>query len=227
MSENKTTKFSKYFDHTILSPVTTPEALKAVCDEAIKNDFCSVAVNTGMVKQCAEFLRGSSVLVDAAVGFPLGITTIENKLHEAEEAIANGAGEVDYVVHIGMVKCGDFAYIKKEMTEMVSLCQRAGVTSKVIFENCYLTDDEKKKLCEIAREVKPDFIKTSTGFGKSGATVEDVALMKKTVGDEVAVKAAGGIRNLEICRQMIAAGADRIGCSASVEILNDYNEENN
>ena len=215
--------FAKYFDHTILAASTTPDELKKVCDEARANGFCSVAVNTGMVKLCAEYLAGSDVLVDAAVGFPLGITTVPCKLFEAEEAIKNGAGEVDYVVNVGKVKCGDFDYIKDEMEQMVALCKKYNVCCKVIFENCYLTDDEKRELCRIALEVKPDFIKTSTGFGKGGATLEDVKLMKTMVGDAVKVKAAGGVRDLATCLAIIEAGAERVGCSATLAILNDYN----
>lgn len=215
--------FAKYFDHTILAASTTPADLKKVCDEARANGFCSVAVNTGMVKLCAEYLAGSDVLVDAAVSFPLGITTVPCKLFEAEEAIKNGAGEVDYVVNVGKVKCGDFDYIKDEMEQMVALCKKHNVCCKVIFENCYLTDDEKRELCKIALEVKPDFIKTSTGFGKGGATLEDVKLMKAMVGDAVKVKAAGGVRDLATCLAIIEAGAERVGCSSTLAILNDYN----
>ena len=215
--------FAKYFDHTILAASTTPAELKKVCDEARANGFFSVAVNTGMVKLCAEYLAGSDVLVDAAVGFPLGITTIPCKLFEAEEAIKNGAGEVDYVVNVGKVKCGDFDYVKDEMEQVVALCKKYNVCCKVIFENCYLTDDEKRELCKIALEVKPDFIKTSTGFGKGGATVEDVILMKTMVGDAVKVKAAGGVRDLDTCLAIIEAGAERVGCSATLAILNSYN----
>ena len=215
-------EFNKIFDHTILKPPTTAKDLKKVCDEAIKYGFCSVAVNTGMVKACAEFLKGSEVLVDAAVGFPLGITTIACKVYEAEEAIKNGAGEIDYVINIGKIKEGDVDYIKEEMEKIVEVCRKHNITSKVIFENCYLTDEEKITLCKIAKEVKPDFIKTSTGFGPSSATVSDVALMKKYVGDEVKVKAAGGVRDLESCMAMLAAGAERIGCSNSSAIADEY-----
>lgn len=217
--------FAKYFDHTILAASTTPAELKKVCDEARANGFCSVAVNTGMVKLCAEYLAGSDVLVDAAVGFPLGITTIPCKLFEAEEAIQNGAGEVDYVVNVGKVKCGDFDYIKDEMEQMVALCKKYNVCCKVIFENCYLSDDEKRELCKIALQVKPDFIKTSTGFGKGGATLEDVKLMKTMVGDAVKVKAAGGVRDLATCLAIIEAGAERVGCSSTLKILNDYKNQ--
>lgn len=218
--------FAKYFDHTILAAATTPEQLKKVCDDAREYGFCSVAVNTGMVKLCAEYLKGSGVKVDAAVGFPLGITTVECKLFEAEEAIKNGAGEVDYVINIGKLKCGDTGYIRNEMEQLVALCRKYGVVSKVIFENCYLTDSEKRIMCEIAREVKPDFIKTSTGFGTGSATIEDVRLMKENVGSEVKVKAAGGVKTLEAAKAMLDAGAERIGCSASVAIMNEYNSKN-
>lgn len=217
--------FAKYFDHTILAAATTPAELKRVCDEAKEYGFCSVAVNTGMVVTCAEYLKGSDVKVDAAVGFPLGITTVTCKLFEAEEAVKNGAGEVDYVVNVGKVKCGDFDYVRDEMQQMVALCRRLGVICKVIFENCYLTDDEKLALCRIAAEVKPDFVKTSTGFGKGGATLEDVRLMRANVPAEVKVKAAGGVKTLETCLAMLQAGAERIGCSASISILNDYNRQ--
>lgn len=214
--------FCKVFDHTVLKPSTTEAELKKVCDEAVKYGFCSVAVNTGMVSKCADFLQGSGVLVDAAVGFPLGITTVECKVRETEEAIENGAGEVDYVINIGKVKEGDMDYIKDEMQQIVAVCRKYHVTSKVIFENCYLTDEEKIKLCEIAGEVKPDYIKTSTGFGPSGATVEDVRMMRAHVGSEVKVKAAGGVRDLETCLAMLEAGADRVGCSCSTAIADAY-----
>ncbi len=215
-------KFNKVFDHTVLKPSTTEAQLKKVCEEAVKYGFCSVAVNTGMVKKCAEFLKGSGVLTDAAVGFPLGITTVETKVFEAEDAIKNGADEIDYVVNVGKVKEIDREYIRREMETMVSLCRKYGVTSKVIFENCYLNEEEKIWLCGIVNEVRPDFIKTSTGFGPSSATVEDVKLMKKYAGDDVKVKAAGGIRDLETCLAMIDAGAQRIGCSNSTAIADEY-----
>lgn len=214
--------FNKIFDHTILKPSTTEEQLKKVCDDAIKYGFCSVAVNTGMVKKCAEFLNDSGVLVDAAVGFPLGITTVEVKAFETEQAIENGANEIDYVINIGKIKQGDTDYIRREMKTITDICRKHGVTSKVIFENCYLTDEEKTELCKIAKEIKPDFIKTSTGFGPSSATVHDVKLMKDTVGSDVKVKAAGGVRTLADCLAMVEAGAERIGCSNSPAIADEY-----
>ena len=215
-------EFNKIFDHTILKPPTTEESLKKVCDEAVNYGFCSVAVNTGMVTACAKFLEGSDVLVDAAVGFPLGITTIECKVRETEEAIANGAGEIDYVINIGKMKQGDIDYITEEMERIVAVCRRHQVTSKVIFENCYLTDEEKIELCKIASNVKPDFIKTSTGFGPTSATVADVRLMRQNVSSDVKVKAAGGVRDLESCLAMLEAGAERIGCSNSSAIADEY-----
>lgn len=215
-------EFNKIFDHTILKPYTTEEDLKKVCDEAIKYGFCSVAVNTGMVANCAEFLKDSDVLVDAAVGFPLGITTIDCKVRETEEAIKNGADEIDYVINIGKIKQGDTNYIKEEMEKIVSVCRKNNVTSKVIFENCYLTDEEKVILCKIASEVRPDYIKTSTGFGPSSATFEDVKLMRENVSADIKVKAAGGVRNLESCLAMLEAGAERIGCSNSSDIADEY-----
>ena len=215
-------EFNKIFDHTILKPPTTEESLKNVCDEAVNYGFCSVAVNTGMVTACAKFLEDSDVLVDAAVGFPLGITTIECKVRETEEAIANGAGEIDYVINIGKMKQGDIAYITEEMERIVAVCRRHQVTSKVIFENCYLTDEEKIELCKIASNVKPDFIKTSTGFGPTSATVADVRLMRQNVSSDVKVKAAGGVRDLESCLAMLEAGAERIGCSNSSAIADEY-----
>ncbi len=215
-------EFNKIFDHTILKPPTTETELKKVCDEAIKYGFCSVAVNTGMVASCAEFLKGSDVLVDAAVGFPLGITTIACKVFETEEAIKNGAGEIDYVINIGKLKQGDLDYIKKEMEAIVAVCRSNKVTSKVIFENCYLTDQEKIAVCKIANTVKPDYIKTSTGFGPSSATVEDVKLMRENTDSQIKVKAAGGVRNLESCIAMLKAGAERIGCSNSSAIADEY-----
>jgi len=152
----------------------------------------------------------------------LGQTTLECKIFETKDAIKKGADEIDYVINVAELKNKNYDYIKKEMEEIVKICKEAGKISKVIFENCYLTDDEKVKVAEIAKEVKPDFIKTSTGFGTGGATVEDVKLMKSVVGDEVKVKAAGGIRDLKTALAMIEAGAERLGTSAGVAIVEEY-----
>ncbi len=210
------------FDHTCLKPFADHEMLEKLCREAKEGNFAMVAVNSAPVSFCKQLLAGTPVHVGAAVSFPLGQTTLETKVFEAENAIACGADEIDYVINIGEVKNGNFSYIRKEMESMVAVCRKSGVLCKVIFENCYLTKEEIKKLAQIAGEVRPDFIKTSTGFGTSGALAEDVRLMKETAGDAVKVKAAGGIRSWETCRQMIDAGAERIGTSSSLKILEEF-----
>lgn len=211
-----------YFDHTLLKAFVTDEDFKKLCDDADKYGFKMVAINSAPVALCKEYLKDSPVHVGAAISFPLGQTTIETKVFETKNAIENGADEIDYVINIVELKNKNYDYIKREMEGIVAVCRENDVLSKVIFENCYLTKDEIAKVAEIAREVKPDFIKTSTGFGTGGATVEDVKLMKSIVGDDVKVKAAGGIRDLETCLAMIEAGAERIGSSSSIEITEAY-----
>lgn len=218
-------KFSKYFDHTCLKPYATRKDMAKLCEEAKKYDFMMVAINSTQTKLCKELLKGTDIHVGAAISFPLGQTTIETKVFETKDAIANGADEIDYVINITELKEKNYDYIKEEMTQIVDVCRKHNVISKVIFENCYLTDEEKIKLCEIALEVKPDFIKTSTGFGTGGATVEDVKLMKSIVKDTVKVKAAGGIRDLDTCLKMIEAGAERIGTSSAIKITETYNNK--
>lgn len=218
-------KFSKYFDHTCLKPYATREDMAKFCEEAKKYDFMMVAINSTQTKLCKELLKGTDIHVGAAISFPLGQTTIETKVFETKDAIVNGADEIDYVINITELKEKNYDYIKEEMTQIVDVCRKHNVISKVIFENCYLTDEEKIKLCEIALEVKPDFIKTSTGFGTGGATVEDVKLMKSIVKDTVKVKAAGGIRDLDTCLKMIEAGAERIGTSSAIKITEAYNNK--
>lgn len=212
------------FDHTLLKAFATKEDFKKLCKDAEENGFAMVAVNSAPVKMCREFLKDSSVHVGAAISFPLGQTTIEVKAFETEQAIKEGADEIDYVMNVGQLKAGNLDYIEKEMETIVGICRRHQVLSKVIFENCYLTKEEIVEAAKIAKKVKPDFIKTSTGFGTSGATAEDVKLMKDTVGDAVKVKAAGGIRNWETCKAMIDAGAERIGTSSSFQILKEFDE---
>lgn len=216
-------KFSKYFDHTCLKPYATGEDIAKLCKEAKQYDFMMVAINSTQTKLCKELLKGTDIHVGAAISFPLGQTTIETKVFETKDAIANGADEIDYVINITELKEKNYDYIKDEMTKIVDVCRKHNVISKVIFENCYLTDDEKIKLCEIALEIKPDFIKTSTGFGIGGATIEDIKLMKSIVKDKVKVKAAGGIRDLDTCLKMIEAGAERIGTSSAIKITEAYN----
>lgn len=212
-------------DHTNLKAFADDAAFQKLCDEARKYNFKMVAINPAQTVRCKKKLEGSPVHVGAAIGFPLGQTTLECKIFETKDAIEKGADEIDYVINVAELKNKNYDYIKKEMEEIVKICKDAGKTSKVIFENCYLTDDEKRKVAEIAKEVKPDFIKTSTGFGTGGATVEDVKLMKSVVGDEVKVKAAGGIRDLKTALAMIEAGAERLGTSAGVMIVEEYKNQ--
>ena len=216
---------AQYFDHTNLKAFADHAAFEKLCGEAREFGFKMVAVNSVQTAQCRALLAGSPVHVGAAISFPLGQTTIEVKEFETRDAIANGADEIDYVVNISELKDGNWTYIRREMETIVNVCRPAGIISKVIFENCYLENDEIEHLAKIALAVRPDFIKTSTGFGTGGATAEDVARMKQVVGDTVKVKAAGGIRTLEACRAMIAAGAERIGTSASVKIIQELEAE--
>lgn len=215
-------ELANLFDHTLLKAYAAEQDFEVLCREADQNGFKMVAINSAQTALCKRLLKDSAVHVGAAIGFPLGQTTIESKVFETKDAIANGADEIDYVVNISKLKDRQYDYIEEEMKQIVSVCWEHHVISKVIFENCYLTDDEKKKLCEIALNVKPDFIKTSTGFGTGGATVEDVRLMKGCVGEQIKVKAAGGIRDLDTCMAMIEAGAERIGTSSSLKILEEY-----
>lgn len=212
--------FARMIDHTNLHADATREDMIKLCDEAKEYHFKMVAINQVQSALCAEQLRGTDIDTGAAIAFPLGQTSIAAKVFEAQDAMAHGANEIDYVLNITALKNGDDAYIEDEMTAMVRACHEHEVPCKVIFENCYLTKDEIRRAATIARRVQPDFIKTSTGFGTGGATVEDVRLMKSTVGDGVQVKAAGGIRNSDDFLAMIRAGATRIGTSAGVRIIN-------
>lgn len=212
-------------DHTFLKAFATHADFDRLCREAADNHFAMVAINSSPVAYCKSILAGTGVHVGAAVSFPLGQTDVETKLFETKKAIEDGADEIDYVLNIGELKMGNTACIEEEMRRITDACKEKDVLIKVIFENCYLTKDEIRRAAEIAEKVRPDFIKTSTGFGTGGAAVEDVALMKSIVKDAVKVKAAGGIRNWEICAQMIDAGAERIGTSASIEIVRQFTEQ--
>ena len=210
------------FDHTNLKAFADTGAMEKLCLEAKTYGFAMVAVNSVQTRLCRELLAGTPVHVGAAISFPLGQTTIETKVFETRDALKNGADEIDYVVNLTEVKNGNWDYVRKEMENIVSVCRDAGAISKVIFENCYLEKEEIRHLAQIALKVRPDFIKTSTGFGTGGALAEDVRLMKETVGDAVKVKAAGGIRTWQSCREMIEAGAERIGTSAGIQILEQF-----
>lgn len=227
MDTSKLTKESlaAYFDHTLLKAYATEDDLKEICRQADEIGAAMVAINSYPVKFCKEVLKDSKVHVGAAISFPLGQTTIEDKVFETKKAIMDGADEIDYVINVGKAKEHNYAYIEKEMQAIVDVCREANILIKVIFENCYLTKEEIKEIALIAKKVKPDFIKTSTGFGTSGATIEDVKLMKETVGDEVQVKAAGGIRDWPTCKAMLEAGATRIGTSSSLKILEGFEKK--
>lgn len=212
-------------DHTLLKADAQEADFKKLCQEAREYGFKMVAINSAPVSFCKNQLEGSSVHVGAAIGFPLGQTTIKTKTFETKEAIENGADEIDYVINISKLKDGNTDYIEEEMRTIVDICQKNNVLSKVILETCYLTDEQKQEVCAIAKKVGPDFVKTSTGFGAAGATAAYVRLMKEAVGEQIKVKAAGGIRDLATVKEMLEAGADRLGMSASVKVIEDYKAE--
>jgi len=212
-------KLNKYIDHTLLKAVATEKEITKICEEAKQYDFASVCVNPAYVAKCAELLKGSDVEVCTVIGFPLGANTTAVKVYEVKDAIKNGATEVDMVNNIGKVKDGDFTFIEEEIR---ALKEAAGKnTLKVILETCYLTPEEIEKSCIAAKAAGADFVKTSTGFGTGGAKVEDVALMRKTVGEKMGVKASGGIHSREETLAMIEAGATRIGASAGIKIMEE------
>ncbi len=212
-------KIAGMIDHTVLKPEATTEDITKLCGEARKYNFASVCVNPSFVPLCSEQLKGSDVKVCTVIGFPLGATTTEVKKFEAEQAIENGAAEVDMVINIGRLKAGDYDYVYNDIYQVAQTARKRHVISKVILETVLLTDEEKIKACVLVKKAGADFVKTSTGFSKGGATVGDVALMKYVVGAGVGVKASGGIRSREDAEAMVASGADRIGASASVKIV--------
>ena len=208
---------AQYIDHTLLAANTTINDIKTLCAEAAEHHFASVCVNTGYVPLASECLKNSDVKVCCVVGFPLGAGLTEAKAFEAEEAVRRGADEVDMVINVGMLKSGDLDFIRKDIDAVFRACGKA--TLKVILETCLLTDAEITQVCEICRTIHVGFVKTSTGFSTMGATEHHVALMRKVVGDDVGVKASGGVRDRETAIKMIKAGANRIGASASVAIV--------
>ncbi|MBN2564754.1 MAG: deoxyribose-phosphate aldolase [Candidatus Eisenbacteria bacterium] len=205
-------------DHTLLAPTASREEITRLCEEARRFRFASVCINPCYVPLCAQLLRMSNVKVCTVVGFPLGANRSEVKAFETARAIDDGAQEVDMVANIGAIKSRDHSLVESDIRAVVEAC-RSIVVSKVIIEAALLTDEEKVTVCELARKAGADFVKTSTGFGPGGATAHDVALMRGVVGSEMGVKAAGGIRDLATATEMIAAGASRIGASASVKIV--------
>jgi deoxyribose-phosphate aldolase len=217
-------ELARLIDHTNLHADATHADMVKLCTEAKEYHFKMVAINQVQSKLCSELLAGTDIDTGAAIAFPLGQTSIEAKEFETRDAIANGANEIDYVLNITEVKEGNYSYIEDEMRRLTAICHAVGIPIKVIFENCYLTSDEIKQVALIARRVQPDFIKTATGFGTGGATVADVKLMKQTVGQDVRVKAAGGIRDADAFLAMIAAGAQRIGTSSGIKIIDELRQ---
>jgi deoxyribose-phosphate aldolase len=210
---------ARMIDHTLLKPDATADQIAQLCFEARKYHFASVCVNPTNVKLCADLLKGTDVKVCTVIGFPLGATSTEVKAFETQNAIDNGATEIDMVINIGALKAGDNDLVARDIREVVKVAHKSGAIVKVIIETALLTDEEKVVASLLAKEAGADFVKTSTGFSGGGATVHDVALMRKAVGPELGVKAAGGIHSQEEAKQMIAAGATRLGASAGVKII--------
>ncbi len=219
------TRLAGLIDHTLLKPDATEEMIAQLCREAIRHQFVSVCVNPTNVRFAAEQLAGSDVKVTAVVGFPLGATTTKEKVLETETAIESGAREIDMVINIGAVKSKDDDFTLAQITAVTQTCHQHNALCKVIIETSYLTNEEKVRVCKIAKAAGADFVKTSTGFSGGGATVEDVALMRHTVGQQMGVKASGGIRSLDDARRMVAAGANRLGVSSGVRILQEAEAE--
>ena len=213
------TDLAGYIDHTLLRADASAAEVDRMCDEAIRFNFASVCVNPSWVRRVADNLRGSDVLTCSVVGFPLGAHTPEIKAMEARRALREGAREIDMVVNIGAIKSEDWATVEKDIAGVADACREAGAVCKVIIEAALLDDEEKVVVSRIARKAKAHYVKTSTGFGPGGATVYDVALMREAVGPEMGVKASGGIKTAQDAKDMIAAGATRIGASAGIEIL--------
>ncbi|HOK62289.1 MAG TPA: deoxyribose-phosphate aldolase [Soehngenia sp.] len=214
-------ELNKYIDHTLLKPEATSDDIIKLCEEAKQYEFKAVCVNPCYVSLCKEHLSNSDVKIATVIGFPLGANTIETKVYETENALANGAEEIDMVINIGKLKSKEFDYVYNEIKEVVNKANEKKAIVKVIIETCLLTDDEKIKACELAKKANAKFVKTSTGFSSGGATVEDVRLMKNVVGNDLEVKASGGIRDSETFKKMIEAGATRIGTSSGVKIINE------
>lgn len=212
-------------DHTLLKPDATRRDIEALCREAAEYGFASVCVNPTWVSTCARLLHGSPVKVCSVVGFPLGATTADTKHYETRRAIFDGAREIDMVINVGALKSGDARLVERDIDAVAAPCREAGALSKVIIEAALLTDDEKVTACTLAKAAGADYVKTSTGFGPGGATAADVALMRRVVGEEMGVKAAGGVRDLEGLKAMVAAGATRIGASAGVRIVQESRGE--
>ncbi len=208
-------------DHSLLKPESTEEQVRKTCEDALKYGFFSVCVNPFWVRYCADLLKGSDVIVGCTIGFPQGANKTSTKVAETKQAIRDGAREVDMVMNIGALKSGYLADVQRDIQEVVRAAHKHGVPVKVILETCLLSDDEKVTACLLAKQAGADFVKTSTGFNSGGATVEDVALMRRVVGEKMGVKASGGMHSYEQARKMVEAGATRIGTSSGVRIADE------
>ncbi len=212
-------EYNKYIDHTLLKAEATSKDIEKLCKEARKYKFMSVCVNPSFIPLCKELLKGSEVKICTVVGFPLGMMSAASKAFETKQALLEGADEIDMVINIGRLKEGNLDYVKQEIASLKAICKEHVL--KVIIETCLLTDEEKVTACKLAKEAGADFVKTSTGFSKWGAKKEDIELMRKAVGPEMGVKASGGISNFEEMKQMIDAGATRIGTSRGVTLMEE------
>lgn len=219
----KITDLASLVDHTLLKQDATQEQIRKLCQEAREYKFASVCVNPSYVPLVAELLRGSDVKVCCVIGFPLGATTTKTKVFETKEVVENGAQEVDMVINVGAVKSGDWDYVRNDI-ESVVIAAGGKALVKVIFETCLLNDEEKIRACTISKQAGADFVKTSTGFSTGGATVEDIKLMRKTVGQNMGVKASGGIKDYDTALAMVKAGATRLGTSSGVAIAKKEKE---
>ncbi|QLY78693.1 deoxyribose-phosphate aldolase [Clostridium intestinale] len=219
-------ELSKFIDHTVLKAETSEKAVEKVCKEALEYKFASVCINPCNVKLASKLLEGSEVKVCTVIGFPLGANTSKVKAFEVEDAIANGAHEVDMVINIGKLKDKDYDYVREDIKAVVNAAKGKALT-KVIIETCLLTDEEKVKACELAKEAGADFVKTSTGFSTGGATPADIKLMRETVGPDMGVKASGGVRNIDDAEAVIKNGATRIGASSSIDIVEGRTSKSN
>jgi deoxyribose-phosphate aldolase len=215
-------EIARLIDHTLLKPEASREDIQRLCEEAVDYSFASVCVNPWNVSQAAELVRGTEVRVCAVVGFPLGATLSIVKAFEAGEALKAGAQEIDMVINLGALKSGQEALVEADVRGVADACHRAGALCKVILETALLTREEKIRGTLLAKKAGADFVKTSTGFGPSGATAEDVRLIRETVGSGTGIKAAGGVRTLEEVRKMVDAGATRIGTSSGVKIIEEF-----
>lgn len=210
-------QLAKMMDHTILKATATPEQVEKICQEALEIGAASVCINPCNIEQAKGLLEGSDVKVCTVIGFPLGANTTAVKMYETRDAIERGAGEVDMVINVGALLAGDTKTVYEDIKGVVEAA--AGTLVKVIIETCYLDDEQKRTACELAMKAGADFVKTSTGFGSGGATAHDVELMRSVVGDNMKVKASGGIRSYQDASDMVKASADRLGVSASIAIL--------